>query len=149
MKVGPTPLTAAQLGVLGGPDAVWYTRWELPTSAPTTADQGHYFYAAMEIDNGGTPYFFDGESTCGVASSHCKALGYPATHTLTTGCSYDPTTGTITIRIRTQDVGGTAMADAPRYSVIGFSATEAQPSSSTSIFNVIDSTPPYDDEKPV
>jgi hypothetical protein len=124
---------------LGGSDLVWLTRWELPNPHPTTAVQGHVFFAAMESDGGGAPTFFDGESVCGVASTHCKFLNYPPAHTVS-GSYTKGQGGTITIRVPVADVGGTG----PLYSVTGVTATQNQPSSSgTAIFNVIDSTSPY------
>ena len=137
MKVGSLA-TLAPAPTLGGPDAVWLTRWELPNPNPTTASQGHVFYAAMESDGGGPPTFFDGDSVCGVASTHCKFLNYPPAHAVTG--SYSPS-GTITIKVPVADIGGGGSL----YSVTGLTATQAEPSSTgTAIFNVIDSTPPYD-----
>jgi hypothetical protein len=123
---------------LGGTDAIWLTRWELPNPNPTTASQGHVFYAAMESDDGGAPTFYDGDSTCGAATTHCKTLAYPPQHTITG--SYTPS-GTITLTVPYADVGG----GGPIASVTGVTATQTAPSSTgAAIFNVIDSTPPYD-----
>ena len=122
---------------LGGSDLIWLTRWELPNPSPTTASQGHVFYAAMESDAGSAPTFYDGDSICGVASTHCKFLTYPPAHTVTG--SYTPS-GTITIKVPVADVGGSGSL----YSVTGLTATQnAASSSGAAIFNVIDSTPPY------
>jgi hypothetical protein len=123
---------------LGGTDLVWLTRWELPNPKPTTASQGHVFYAAMESDAGGAPTFYDGDSVCGIPSTHCKGITYPPGHTVTG--SYT-SSGTITIKVPVADVGGTGAL----YSVTGVTATEVGPSSTgAELFNVIDSTPPYD-----
>jgi hypothetical protein len=123
---------------LGGTDLVWLTRWELPNPHPTTASQGHVFYAAMESDGGGPPTFYDGDSACGVASTHCKIITYPPQNTVTG--TYTKS-GTITIKVPVQDVGGTGSI----YSVTGLTATQTDSASTgTAIFNVIDSTPPYD-----
>ncbi|HLX32150.1 MAG TPA: hypothetical protein VKR79_05200 [Gaiellaceae bacterium] len=127
---------------LGGTDAIWLTRWELPNPHPTTASQGHVFYAAMESDAGGAPTFYDGDSTCGVPPSnpeeHCKVIAYPPGHTITG--SYTAS-GTITLTVPMADVGGSG----PIYSVTGVTGTQSLPGSSgAAIFNVIDSTPPYD-----
>jgi hypothetical protein len=127
---------------LGGTDAIWLTRWELPNANPTTASQGHFFYAAMESDSGGTPTFYDGDSVCGVPPSnpeeHCKFIGYPPAHTIKG--SYTPA-GTITVTVPMADVGGAGSL----YSVTALTGTQAEPGSSgAAIFNVIDSTPPYD-----
>lgn len=127
---------------LGGTDAVWLTRWELPNPHPTTASQGHIFYAAMESDNGGTPTFYDGDSICGVPPSnpqeHCKLIAYPPAHTIKGTYT---ASGTITLTVPLADVGGSGSI----YSVTGVAGTQAEPGSSgAAIFNVIDSTSPYD-----
>src|SRR5438445_2313766 len=123
---------------LGGTDALWLTRWELPNPSPSTGSQGHVFYAAMESNAGGPPTFYDGDSICGVASTHCKLLAYPPQHTVTG--SYAPD-GTITITVPYADVGGGGAL----FSVTGVTATQQAPSSTgAAVFNVIDSTPPYD-----
>lgn len=126
---------------LGGPDLIWMTRWELPTTSPTASNQGHIFYAAMESDAGGTPSFYDGESTCGVTGgTHCKYLAYPSQHAVSG--SYT-SSGTITITVPISDVGNNPTGEL--YSVTGLTGTQATSSSTgSSIFNVIDSTPPYD-----
>jgi hypothetical protein len=137
MQVGSLASLAAD-PTLGGTDLVWLTRWELPNPNPTTASQGHFFYAAMESDNGGAPTFYDGDSVCGVATTHCKFLTYQPGHTVSG--SYSPS-GTITIKVPVADVGGSGSL----FSVTGVTATQAEASSTgTAIFNVIDSTPPYD-----
>jgi hypothetical protein len=127
---------------LGGTDAIWLTRWELPNPHPTTASQGHIFYAAMESDAGGTPTFYDGESACGVPPTnpeeHCKVMAYPPAHAIKG--SYTPA-GTITLTVPMADVGGSGSL----YSVTGVTGTQTlSGSSGAAIFNVIDSTPPYD-----
>jgi hypothetical protein len=126
---------------LGGTDVVWLTRWELPTASPTANDQGHIFYAAMESDNGGAPTFYDGESVCGVSGgTHCKFLTYPSTRPVTG--SYT-SSGKITITVPISDVG--ASPDTELYSVTGLTGTQtASSSTGAAIFNVIDSTAPYD-----
>src|SRR5437667_1858249 len=137
MKVGSLASLAPD-PTLGGSDLIWLTRWELPNSHPTTASQGHFFYAAMESNAGGPPTFYDGDSICGVASTHCKFLTYPPAHTVTG--SYT-SSGAITIKVPIADVGGSGSL----YSVTGLTATQTEPSTTgASIFNVIDSTPPYD-----
>jgi hypothetical protein len=122
---------------LGGSDLVWLTRWEFPTAQPSTANQGHFYYAAMESDNGAPPSFFDGDAVCGVASTHCKFLTYPSGHAVKG--SYSPT-GTITITVPYTDVPKGSL-----FSVTGVTATQTESSSTgAALFNVIDSTPPYD-----
>lgn len=127
---------------LGGTDAVWLTRWELPNPHPTTASQGHIFYAAMESDAGGAPTFYDGDSICGVPpnnpAEHCKLIAYPPGHSIKG--SYTPS-GTITLTVPMADVGGSGSI----YSVTGLAGTQNEAGSTgAAIFNVIDSTPPYD-----
>jgi hypothetical protein len=141
MKVGSLASLAPDPS-LGGTDAIWLTRWELPNPQPTTASQGHIFYAAMESDAGGTPTFYDGDSVCGVPPSnpaeHCKVITYPPAHTIKG--SYTPS-GTITLTVPMADVGGSGSL----YSVTGLTGTQnAAGSTGGAIFNVIDSTPPYD-----
>jgi hypothetical protein len=137
MKVGSLASLAPD-PTLGGTDAVWLTRWELPNPNPSTASQGHVFYAAMESDNGGPPTFYDGDSACGIATTHCKFLSYPPGHSVTG--SYTKS-GTITIKVPVADVGGNGSI----YSVTGVTATQTEPASiGNAIFNVIDSTAPYD-----
>jgi hypothetical protein len=141
MKVGSLASLAPD-PTLGGTDAIWLTRWELPNPHPTTASQGHIFYAAMESDTGGTPTFYDGESVCEVPptnpAEHCKVMGYPPAHTIKG--SYTAS-GTITLTVPMADVGGSGSI----YSVTGVTGTQNEPSSTgAAIFNVIDSTPPYD-----
>jgi len=124
---------------LGGQDLIWMTRWELPTSHPTLKDQGHVYYAAMESDNGAKPSFYAGQSTCGVASDHCKVINYPSTHSVKGTYAK---TGTITIKAPLADVGKRRTR---LDSVTGVTATQTQPAwSGKAIFNVIDSTGPYD-----
>jgi hypothetical protein len=128
---------------MGGSDLVWLTRWELPTKHPTTANQGHMFYAAMESDSGGTPTFFAGQTVCGVPPNnpeeHCKFIDYPATDTVTGRYTKS---GTITILVPVADVGGAKKGTL--YSVTGLTGTQSVPSSTgKAIFNLIDATPPY------
>jgi hypothetical protein len=155
MKLPPgslASLSPPSMGTDTDANLIWLTRWETPNRKPSVADQGHFFYAAMESDGGGSPSFFDGETTCGLnEGTHCKYLAYPATHPLpTTGpfaSGYNAATGKITLIVPVADVGG--LQEAKLYSVTGLTATQAQPScpagSSTcsTIFNVIDSTAPY------
>jgi hypothetical protein len=125
---------------LGGQDLIWMTRWELPTSGPTLKDQGHVYYAAMESNNGAKPTFYAGQSTCGVASDHCKVINYPSTHEVKGSFTK---TGTITITVPVAEVGNKPKARLD--SITGLTATQTQPSSSgKAIFNLIDSTAPYD-----
>ena len=122
---------------LGGTDAIWLTRWETQKGKRSTANQGHVFFAAMESDGGGAPSFYVGESVCGVASSHCKGLTYPPSKTIKGKYTKK---GTIRLVVPVKLVGG----DRKLFSITGLTATQTAPGSSgTAIFNVIDSTAPY------
>src|SRR5205807_5832137 len=96
---------------------------------------------------GGSPAFFDGE-TAGIPPSnpgeHTKYLAYPQTKALSASqASYDAKTGIITMRIPRSDVGDPSDGT-PLYSVTAFSATSTSPQSATTLFNLIDSTSPFD-----
>jgi hypothetical protein len=127
---------------LGGTDAIWLTRWETRKGKPSTANQGHVFFAAMESDGGGKPSFYVGETACGVPPSnpeeHCKALTYGPGKTIKGRYTKK---GTIRLVVPLKDVGG----DRKLFSVTGVTATQSTPGSSGgTVFNVIDSTAPYD-----
>ncbi len=128
-------LAVPSMGTDTDQDLIWLTRWELPTATPSSTDQGHFFFAAMESDGGAAPTFYDGESTCGIYTDHCKVINYAPQNTVTGSFT---TGGLITILVPVTDVlqkGG----DAKLYSVTGLTATEATPASTgTSIFNVIE-----------
>lgn len=127
---------------LGGLDAVWLTRFELPVANPTQQVQGHIFFAAMESDGGGSPSYYAGE-TGTISSSHAKILTYPPTDTVT-GSYTAGAPGTITITVPAKDLGSPASGSAFR-SITGLTATELLPSATgNSIFNLIDATAPYD-----
>ncbi|MHB2023713.1 MAG: hypothetical protein ACYCO3_10335 [Mycobacteriales bacterium] len=127
---------------LGGPDAVWLTRFELPVAKPTLQVQGHIYFAAMESDGGGSPSFYAGQ-TGAISSSHAKFLTYPPGETVT-GSYTAGAPGTITITVPAQDLGSPASGSALR-SITGLTATQALPASSgNAIFNLIDATAPYD-----
>jgi hypothetical protein len=134
---------------LGGPDASWLIRWT--EVDPGTTGNGHIYYAGMDNNQGaggsGTPTFFAGD-TAGIPPSnpqeHTKYLTYPQTHVLSSSqASYDASTGVITLRIPRSDVGNPPNGKI-LYSVTAFSATATAPQSSTTLFNLIDSTTPFD-----
>jgi hypothetical protein len=135
---------------LGGPDASWIVRWTHVT--PGKAGNGHIYYAGMDNNatGGGTPTFFAGDTDCipgiGNPAEHCKYLTYPQTTVLSgSQASYDAATGVITLHVPESAVAPPEPAGrATLYSVTAFSATSAVPQSSTTLFNVIDSTPPFD-----
>src|SRR5207253_3022155 len=90
--------TLAASATLGGTDAVWLVRWEVPD--PYGA--GHTYFAAMESDGGAAPSFFDGE-TSSINTTHGKFLTYPPAHTIQ--ASYLATSpGTITLTVPVADV---------------------------------------------
>jgi hypothetical protein len=120
---------------LGGTDAVWLVRWEVPSSSGA----GHTYFAGMESDSGGAPTFFDGE-TASINTTHGKFLTYPPAHTIPG--SYTAS-GTITLTVPIADVGGNSKATL--YSLTGLTVTQATPSSTgDTIFNQIDATKPFD-----
>ncbi|PYX78729.1 MAG: hypothetical protein DMG70_30460 [Acidobacteria bacterium] len=122
---------------LGGTDAVWLVRWEVPD--PHGA--GHTYFAGMESDGGAAPSFFDGE-TSSINTTHGKFLTYPPAHTIL-GSYTSSSPGTITLTVPVTDVGGNSKATL--YSITGLSVTQATASSSgDTIFNQIDSTAPFD-----
>ena len=62
---------------LGGTDAVWLVRWEVPDANGA----GHTYFAGMESDAGQAPSFFDGETST-INSTHGKFMTYPPTRTI-------------------------------------------------------------------
>jgi hypothetical protein len=133
----------------GGPDASWLLRWT--QVRPGTTGNGDIYYAGMDNNAGAggssKPTFFAGE-TAGIppanSAEHTKYLAYPQTHVLSSSqASYDAATGVITLRIPRSDVGNPANGT-PLYSGTAFSATSSSPQSSTTLFNLIDSTTPFD-----
>jgi hypothetical protein len=134
---------------LGGPDASWLIRWTVVD--PGTTGNGHIYYAGMDNNQGAggssSPTFFAGD-TAGIPPSnpeeHTKYLAYPQTHVLSLSqASYSASTGVITLHIPRRDVGNPGNGKI-LYSVTAFSATSATPQSSTTLFNLIDSTTPFD-----
>jgi hypothetical protein len=135
----------AVLPTVGGPDGSWMIRWT--DVRPGTTGNGHIYYAGMDNNGGGTPTFFDGD-TAGIPPSnpgeHTKYITYPQTNTLSSShASYDAKTGVITMHIPLADVGNPADG-AVLYSATAFSATSTTPQSATTLFNVIDSTTPFE-----
>ena len=129
--------TLAVSPTLGGTDAVWLVRWEVPD--PNGA--GHTYYAAMESDNGQAPTFFDGE-TATFGSGEGFFMTYPPTHTIQGSYTDSGNGGLIKLTVPVADVGGNSKA--VLYSLTGLAATQAVPSSSSTIFNQIDATAPFD-----
>jgi hypothetical protein len=134
---------------LGGPDASWLLRWTVVD--PGTTGNGHIFYAGMDNNQGaggsGKPTFFAGD-TAGLPpanpAEHTKYLTYPQTHLLSAAqAAYDATTGTITLHVPLADVGSPP-AGTVLYSATAFTATSTTPQSAGTLFNLIDSTTPFE-----
>ena len=134
----------------GGSDASWILRWT--DVVPGTTGNGHIYYVGMDNNQGiggsGTPSFFVGDTSAipppGNPADHTKYITYPQSQTLTSSqASYDAATGVITLRIPLDDVGnprnGTVL-----YSATAFSATSGSPQSSSTLFNLIDATSPFE-----
>jgi hypothetical protein len=131
---------------LGGSDASWILRWTVVN--PGTTGNGHIYYVGMDNNGGsGKPTFFDGD-TAGLppanAAEHTKYMTFPMKHVLNSSqASYNKATGVITFQIPLSDVGsptnGTAL-----FSGTAFSATSLTPQGAGTLFNLIDSTPPFE-----
>src|SRR5579864_7181048 len=134
----------------GGSDASWILRWT--DVVPGSTGNGHIYYVGMDNNQGtggsGTPSFFVGDTSAipppGNPADHTKYITYPQTRALTASqASYNAKTGVITMRIPLSDVGnrgnGTVL-----YSATAFSATSGSPQSSTTLFNLIDATTPFE-----
>ena len=128
--------TLAVSPTLGGTNAVWLVRWEVPDPNGS----GHTYFAAMESDNGGTPTFFDGETTT-FDSGQGFFMTYPPGHTVQGSYKNSSKGGVITLTVPVADVGGST---APLYSLTGLSVTQSTASSTTTVFNQIDATAPFD-----
>ena len=129
--------TLAVSPTLGGTDAVWLARWEVPDPNGS----GHTYFAAMESDNGGTPTFFDGETTT-FDSGQGFFMTYPPGHSIQGSYKNSSKGGVITLTVPIADVGGSSTATL--YSLTGLTATQSTASSNTTVFNQIDATAPFD-----
>jgi hypothetical protein len=128
--------TLAVLPTLGGTDAVWLVRWEVPDAGGA----GHTYFAAMESDAGGAPSFYDGE-TSSINTTHGKFLTYPPANTIQGTFTAGLQGGTITLTVPVADVGGRS----PLYSVTALTATQSTPASTgNTIFNPIDASGAFD-----
>jgi hypothetical protein len=131
---------------LGGSDASWIIRWT--QVRPGQPGNGDIYYAGMDNNGGSTPTFFTGDTGAipppGNQAEHTKYITYPQTTPLSASqASYDAKAGTITMKIPRADVGNPADGTT-LYSVTAFTATSNTPQSETTIFNLIDATPPFD-----
>ena len=122
---------------LGGTDAVWLVRWEVPD--PNGA--GHTYFAAMESDNGQAPSFFDGETST-FGNGQGFFLTYPPAHTIQGSYKNGVSGGVITLTVPIADVGGSSTATL--YSLTGLSVTQSAASSTNPVFNQIDASAPFD-----
>jgi hypothetical protein len=130
---------------VGGPDASWILRWTEVT--PGQTGNGHIFYAGMDNNAGGSPTFFDGDTSCipgpGNPADHCKYLTFPQTHAITGKMAKTSSGWTITLTVPKADVGNPA-SGTTLYSATAFSATSASAQSATTLFNLTDATAPFD-----
>jgi len=130
--------TLAVSPTLGGTNAVWLVRWEVPD--PNGA--GHTYFAAMESDNGQPPTFFDGETST-LDSGQGFFMTYPPAHTIQGSFKNSASGGgVITLTVPVADVGGNSAVTL--FSLTGLSVTQSTASSSNTIFNQIDATAPFD-----
>jgi hypothetical protein len=151
---------------LGGPAAEWIVRWAAPAysaqgnnyaSCPedgTGTCDGNIFYVGMESVGGGAPTYYAG-TTVGLTTTHTKYFEYPATDSSDVTGSIK--NGTITWTVPLKDVGSPA-AGQGLYSVTGFTATQQQPSPTSTatvpnnggelgdanVPELISATPPFD-----
>jgi hypothetical protein len=118
---------------------------------PGTTGNGHIYYAGMDNNAGaggsGSPSFFAGDTASFLPPNpeeHTKYITFPQTHVLSSSqASYNKHTGVITLNIPLADVGSPPQGKV-LYSVTAFTATSLTPQSSTTLFNLIDSTTPFD-----
>jgi hypothetical protein len=135
----------------GGPDASWILRWT--DVVPGTSGNGHIYYLGMDNNQGaggsGTPSFFVGDTSSIPTPNSNPQLAtsyitYPQSKTLSSSqASYNSKTGVISFHIPLSDVGNPANGTV-LYSGTAFSATAASPQSSTTVFNLIDATTPFE-----
>jgi hypothetical protein len=134
----------------GGSDASWIIRWT--DVVPGTTGNGHIYYAGMDNNQGsggsGKPSFFVGDTSAipppGNSADHTKYITYPQSKNLSSSqASYNRSTGVISLHIPLADVGDPANGKV-LYSATAFSATSSSPQSSTTLFNLIDSTTPFE-----
>jgi hypothetical protein len=122
----------------GGTTGEWITRFT--TYDPHTDGNGHIYYVGMESVLGGKPRFFVGEP---VKLEHQPFEAFNSS-TSVPG-SYNAKTGAITIKTPFSRLGNHRFKGTKLYSVTAFTATSATTLAHlpTSLFNVVDSTPPY------
>lgn len=138
---------------IGGPDASWMLRWTVVHPGKGAGGypvNGQIYYAGMDNNGAGSgkPSFFAGATSAvpppGDPAEHTKYITFPQTHKLSAKqASYNKKTGLITLRIPLADVGKPANGTR-LYSITAFSATSSTPQSATTVFNLIDATPPFE-----
>jgi hypothetical protein len=113
---------------------------------------GHIYYVGMDNNAGaggsGKPTFFVGDTAAippaGNQADHTKYMTFPQTRMLTAKqASYSRRTGVITLHIPLVDVGKPANGTR-LYSITAFTATSTSPESSSTVFNQIDATAPFE-----
>ncbi|MHB8451432.1 MAG: hypothetical protein ACYDAQ_13425 [Mycobacteriales bacterium] len=120
-----------------GTTALWILRWVDYTSG--VLGNGHIYYAGMASLAGGAPTFFAGDVTHDPTNQDLY-MTFPPTYAIPG--SYRPD-GTITLHIPAADVG------APRtgqelYTAVAFTAAAPVPLSTTTVFNQLAATTPFD-----
>lgn len=120
-----------------GTTGLWLLKWT--DYVPGVPGNGHIYYAGMQSVAGGAPTFFDGDVTHDTTGQDLY-LAYPATNAIKG--SYNPN-GTITLHIPSADVGSPTTGH-ELYSALGFTASSPTPLSTSTVFNQLDATTPFD-----
>ena len=140
---------------LGGPDASWILRWTVVHPGKNSGGyefNGHIYYLGMDNNAGaggsGKPSFFAGDTSAvpppGNAADHTKYMTFPQTRRLSAKqATYNRKTGLITFRVPLKDVGNSP-SGTRLYSITAFTATSTSPESSSTVFNQVDATPPFE-----
>ncbi|HEX6487954.1 MAG TPA: hypothetical protein VF137_03630 [Candidatus Dormibacteraeota bacterium] len=118
------------------------------SNSATATVNGHAYYLGLELPNGGSPSFFDGDMTCGFGTSHCKYFGYPPANTAAgTIAKNADGTSTVTITAPLSDFGSPAVGT-HLFSITATAAAETAPLNAATmagnVFQVADSTPPFE-----
>jgi hypothetical protein len=126
--------------LLGGPTGEWITRFT--TYNPATPGNGHIYYAGMESAPGVTPRFFVGDVAAPNPASVQLSMVFDSAKTIKGEKSGS---GLITFHVPYSAVPGLKKGQL-MYSVTAFTATAAATLAGNpeGLFNVIDSTPPFD-----
>ncbi len=124
----------------GGATGEWITAFT--TYNPATPGNGHIYYAGMESVAGQAPRYFDGDVGAPNPAAPQLSMVFDSSHAVKG--SFRPS-GLITFHIPFTDVPGVRRGQ-PLYSVTAFTAstTGTLARNPVAIFNVLDSTPPFD-----